>query len=77
MRGFWSLEACHADGGGCETGSQCCGGFCDKSSGAGVCKSAASACSDDGDRCNGNSDCCNAASGSSCINHVCSEPTPR
>ncbi len=77
MRGFWSLEACKADAQACETGSQCCGGYCDKSAGAGVCKSAPSACSHTGDRCQTAADCCEASSGASCINHVCAEATPR
>lgn len=82
MRGFWSLEACRADGLECETGSQCCGGYCDKSNaaqngGKGQCKSAPPACAQSGDRCNIAADCCDVAQGVSCINHVCSQPAPR
>jgi hypothetical protein len=36
-----------------------------------------SGCSQNGDKCNVTSDCCNAASGVTCIAHVCSEPTPQ
>jgi hypothetical protein len=79
MRGFWALDPCKGDGQGCATGTECCGGFCDGSAtdpNAKVCKSAA-ACSQDGDKCKQTTDCCNAASGTQCINGVCSEPGPK
>ena len=41
-----------------------------------VCKSSVAGCSQDGNHCNQTSDCCGAATGESCINHVCSVPTP-
>jgi hypothetical protein len=79
MRGFWALDPCKGDGQGCASGTECCGGFCDGSPtdpNAKVCKSAAT-CSQDGDKCATTSDCCNAASGTQCINGVCSEPGPK
>ncbi len=78
MRGFWALDPCKGDGAGCATGTECCGGFCDGTGPDGglVCKSGG-ACSADGDHCAQTSDCCNAGGGSTCINHVCAEPTPR
>ena len=27
-RGFWTVDPCHADGTSCETGDECCGGYC-------------------------------------------------
>jgi hypothetical protein len=77
MRGFWALDPCKGDGAGCATGTECCGGFCDGSGTDGglVCKSAGT-CAQDGDKCNVTTDCCNAASGTTCINHVCAEPGP-
>jgi hypothetical protein len=42
-----------------------------------VCKSQASGCAQAGDKCEQTSDCCNANVGVTCINHVCSEPTPK
>jgi hypothetical protein len=77
MRGFWALDPCKGDGAGCATGTECCGGFCDGSGPDGglVCKSAGT-CSQDGDKCTVSADCCNAASGTTCINHVCAEPGP-
>lgn len=78
MRGFWALDPCKGDGAGCESGTECCGGFCDGSGpdGALVCKSAGT-CAQDGDHCTTAADCCNAASGTTCINKVCAEPGPK
>lgn len=79
MRGYWALDPCKGDGQGCQSGTECCGGFCDGSGPDGglVCKSATTECSQDGDRCNQTSDCCNAGNGVTCINHVCAEAPPR
>jgi hypothetical protein len=79
MRGFWSLPPCAQNGGGCQSGTDCCGGYCAGGADGGtpVCQSMPSGCSQNGDKCTQNSDCCNAASGVTCIAHVCSEPTPQ
>src|SRR5262249_42710846 len=79
MRGFWALDPCKADGQGCMSGTECCGGYCDASGdgGAPVCKSQQNQCSQNGDKCGTATDCCNVAIGVTCINHVCSEPTPK
>jgi hypothetical protein len=78
MRGFWALDPCKGDGMGCMSGTECCGGYCDPGDGgAPVCRSTQSSCSADGDHCNQTSDCCNASGGTTCINHVCSEPPPK
>jgi hypothetical protein len=78
MRGFWALDPCKGDGQGCASGTECCGGFCDGTGGDGglVCKSAGT-CAQDGDHCDQTSDCCNAATGTTCINHICAEPGPK
>jgi hypothetical protein len=79
MRGFMSLPPCAQDGQGCTSGTDCCGGYCENAAdgGAPTCRSTPTGCSQNGDKCNANSDCCNAASGVTCIAHVCSEPTPQ
>jgi hypothetical protein len=79
MRGFWALDPCKGDGQGCSSGTECCGGYCDSSSDAGapMCVSQAPACASNGDRCTTTVDCCGAAEGTTCVNHVCSEPTPK
>ncbi len=73
MRGFWALDPCKADGQGCMSGTECCGGFCDPQN-MNTCSSTGGACSQVGDKCNTAADCCDAATGVVCINHVCSEP---
>jgi hypothetical protein len=80
LRGYFALDPCKGDGQGCMSGTDCCGGYCSGSGGdAGgpVCASQTQGCSQDGDKCNVSSDCCGAAQGTTCINHVCSEPTPQ
>jgi hypothetical protein len=79
MRGFMSLPPCAQNGQGCTSGTDCCGGYCENAAdgGAPTCRSTPSGCSQNGDKCNTSSDCCNAASGVTCIAHVCSEPTPQ
>jgi len=79
MRGFWSLPPCAQDGQGCQSGTDCCGGYCAPSGdgGAPVCRSMPTGCSQDGDKCMTASDCCNSGQGEQCINKVCSEPTPQ
>jgi hypothetical protein len=79
MRGFYSLPPCAKNGMSCMSGTDCCGGYCSASAdgGAAVCGSVPSGCSQNGDKCTQTSDCCDASSGVTCINHVCSEPTPQ
>jgi hypothetical protein len=79
MRGFMSLPPCAVDGVGCMSGTDCCGGYCVGGADGGppVCRSTPPGCSQNGDKCNMTSDCCNAASGVTCIAHVCSEATPQ
>ncbi|HEY3819928.1 MAG TPA: hypothetical protein VGL81_22340 [Polyangiaceae bacterium] len=79
MRGFMSLPPCAADGQSCTSGTDCCGGYCANGAdgGAPTCRSTPNGCAQNGDKCNVSSDCCDAASGVTCIAHVCSEPTPQ
>jgi hypothetical protein len=79
MRGFYALPPCASNGGACTSGTDCCGGYCASGAdgGAPACQSMPAGCSQNGDKCTQNSDCCNAASGVTCIAHVCSEPTPQ
>jgi hypothetical protein len=79
MRGYWSLPPCAQNGQGCQSGTDCCGGYCapGDDGGAPVCRSMPQGCSQNGDKCDQTSDCCNSAAGVTCIAHVCSEPTPQ
>ena len=54
MRGFWALDPCKGDGKGCQSGTECCGGYCTSSgaadagagdSGGPVCTAQSSGCS--------------------------------
>jgi len=77
MRGYWALDPCKGDGNGCQSGTECCGGYCGPAPDGGlVCTSVNTGCSQDGDKCTTSSDCCGAQQGVTCINGVCSEPPP-
>ncbi len=77
-RGYWSVEACRANGQSCMTGDQCCGGYCQTGPGdAGlICTSQMPKCSALYDKCSTTSDCCGAGQGVTCINQVCSQSQP-
>jgi hypothetical protein len=71
MRGYWALDPCKPSGQSCSSGTECCDGHCSE----GVCTTK-TGCSQNGDQCETTLDCCAAPSGTTCINHVCSEPPP-
>jgi hypothetical protein len=80
-RGYWALNPCLSDGNPCQTGTDCCSGYCDATLDAGAGGDAgsmvcgpASGCSLDGNKCTTTADCCNAPTGTTCINSVCSVP---
>jgi hypothetical protein len=80
MRAFAALEPCKADGGSCESGADCCGGFCRPATGdagAGlVCVPKPTGCSHEDESCSVTADCCDAPAGYACINGRCTRPTP-
>lgn len=77
-RGFWVLDPCRDDGVSCESGDQCCGGFCQTNGpeGALVCsdRTTTANCSAEQERCAAAADCC--APSSQCINGFCARPAP-
>ncbi len=75
-RGFWSVDACRADGQSCQAGDQCCGGYCQPGDGGLVCSSQMPSCSGQYEKCATTSDCCGAAQGIVCINMVCTQNQP-
>jgi hypothetical protein len=80
LRGFFALDPCKGDGEGCTSGTDCCGGYCNMApadAGGPICAPTSNGCANNGDKCTMDSDCCNANNGVTCINHVCSEPTPK
>jgi hypothetical protein len=70
-RGFWSLDACHPDGVDCQTGDECCGGYCQPTDGGLECTSTPPTCAGEYERCTTDTDCCGYGQGISCINGFC------
>jgi hypothetical protein len=70
-RGFWTLDACKQDGKGCETGDECCNGFCNPVGEPPmlVCSPPDGSCADEFEACKTSSDCCEASQ--VCVNGSC------
>jgi len=66
IRAFSTLSPCKANGMGCTSGIDCCGGSCN----SGTC-GAPSGCSNIDDKCTTSADCC--GTGLQCINGYCSQ----
>jgi hypothetical protein len=77
-RGYWVVDPCKADGISCETGDECCDGFCrpDADGGALVCTNQTPTCSHEFEKCTVDGDCCNTPA-YQCINGRCALPLPR
>jgi hypothetical protein len=81
-RGAWALEPCKPDSQGCETGDECCNGFCrpgdpNDPTSAKVCQPPmAGTCSGVQEKCTTDADCCDAASGTRCIGGFCTPKSP-
>ncbi|MBI3206990.1 MAG: hypothetical protein HYZ29_35965 [Myxococcales bacterium] len=79
-RGFWALDPCKPLEASCETGDECCEGFCvnkdpkDPTSPK-VCGNK-SGCSQIGDKCVLDGDCC-ASAGTKCLGGYCTQKTPQ
>ena len=74
-RGYWVVDPCKQDGNSCDTGDECCGGYCHSSDGGLVCSSTTGGCSAEYDKCTTNADCCGTGS-LVCINGRCAQKTP-
>ncbi len=80
MRAYTAMEPCKADGSACETGSDCCGGFCRETSrnpdGTPVleCVPKPEGCSNADELCESAADCC-GGKGLLCINSRCAYPS--
>lgn len=77
-RGFWVLDPCKPKGESCESGDQCCDGYCQPvgDNGALVCSNTPpdSQCSKPQEKCTTAADCCDP--GNICLNGFCTPPTP-
>jgi hypothetical protein len=73
LRGYWVLPACQNLGTSCETGDECCSGFCREGDGGKtVCVSKPAGCSNEYESCTTASNCCDADD--QCINGRCAIP---
>ncbi len=77
-RGYWVVDPCKTDGVNCETGDECCGGFCRPASDGGglVCTAEQPSCAQEFEKCAVTADCCGASAGFTCVGGHCSRPTP-
>ncbi|MBI4703586.1 MAG: PD40 domain-containing protein [Deltaproteobacteria bacterium] len=75
-RGFWTLDPCKPDGQACESGDECCEGFCNPApDGPGfVCGQPSEECADEFEHCVTKADCCNQEF--DCIGGWCSMLPP-
>ena len=76
-RGFWVVDPCHMDGTSCETGDECCGGFCRPGDGGLMCVAQAPGCAQEFEKCTVTADCCGKTQGIQCINGRCAAPGPK
>lgn len=81
MRAFWALDACHQNGDSCESGDECCNGFCRQVTNADggtslSCTSAPTGCANEFEKCTTSGDCCGATQGYKCVNGHCARPAP-
>jgi hypothetical protein len=77
-RGFWAVDPCKANGNSCESGDECCNGFCrkDPDGGALVCqdKPPGTMCVQEFEKCVVDADCCDPKQ--KCIAGKCSVQEP-
>jgi hypothetical protein len=75
-RGFWVLDPCRKDGAACDTGDECCNGYCEANGdgGALICSNTIPSCANTGDKCKVAADCCDTTE--ACINGFCAQPGP-
>lgn len=76
-RGYWVVDPCKADNTSCDTGDECCGGYCRPGpSGALVCTDKIPTCAQEFEKCTADADCCGSPS-FKCINGRCAQPGPK
>ena len=74
-RGFWVLDPCRSDGSTCDTGDQCCNGYCEPNGAGGalVCSNMPpnAQCSKVQEKCQTAADCCDTTN--MCVNGFCAQ----
>lgn len=75
-RGYWVNTPCKPDGDPCDTGDECCGGYCqpDPVTEELVCGQNSNECSEEFEACTSDADCCDAFL--ECVNGMCVRVTP-
>lgn len=81
-RGFWALDPCKGDGGSCESGDECCNGYCNPVNNSNpqayTCgPPTTGACSKEFEPCQAASDCCTDTKPLSCIGGKCTTLPPQ
>jgi hypothetical protein len=78
MRGYWVVDACQKDGNSCETGDECCSGYCrPDEDGKLVCGGKPEGCAMEYEKCTTAADCCVVPGAVvDCINGFCATSTP-
>jgi hypothetical protein len=77
-RGFWALDPCKQDGATCESGDECCNGFCTPKGDPPqyVCAPPSGQCANEFDVCKTDADCCEGKE-LQCINGKCVYVPPK
>lgn len=77
-RGFWVVDPCKLEGTTCETGDECCGGYCQAGAdGKLTCTNKPPMCAAEYDKCSKDDDCCGLAIGVKCIGGRCAAAGPK
>ena len=77
-RGFWVLDPCKADGQSCQSGDQCCNGYCEPGGDGGLeCTNTPpnAQCSMPQEKCKTTADCCDSTN--TCVNGFCAVSIPK
>ena len=77
-RGFWVVDPCKLESASCETGDECCGGFCQPGAdGKLTCTNKPPMCAAEYEKCTKDDDCCGLAIGVKCIGGRCAAAGPK
>ena len=74
-RGYWVVDPCKVDGTTCETGDECCNGYCRSDDGGLVCSPNTGGCAHEFEKCTTTADCCGGLD-LQCINGRCAQQNP-
>lgn len=76
--GYWVVDPCKAEGTSCETGDECCGGYCQAGTdGKLTCTNKPPVCAAEYEKCEKDEDCCGVGAGVKCLGGRCAESGPK